>query len=440
MKILIAAAGSYGDVAPYTGLGVGLREAGHDVALAAPEAFATLVGDSGLDFRPLPADPRVDPRADPRAHTEVDAPGVAAGVRAAPTPSGPATRRSSLLAKAAAFVDRLGDGLADAAAPGADLLLLSTTTAPLGWHLAEAMNVPSLGVYLQPTLPTGEFPPVVGSARSLGRWGNRAAGALGQRVVDRLHADAARRLRARLGLPALTQGAQRRRREREDWPVLHGFSTALLSRPADWRPGLSVVGNWWPHVPSAARLPDVVEDFLRAGPPPVFIGFGSMAAGAGERLGELAVRALHRAGVRGVLQSGWARLSADGDDVLTVGELPHALLLPRTAAAVHHCGAGTTAAALRAGVPAVPVPVMADQPFWASRLTALGAATAPVPFAELTADRLAAALRRAVRDDALRTRARATARAMAAEDGAARVVEAVARIADGHRAILDQLD
>ncbi|MGW3044524.1 glycosyltransferase [Kitasatospora sp. NPDC001159] len=401
MRILLMAAGSYGDVAPYTGLGARLREAGHEVALAAPETFGELVSGCGLEFRPLAVDPR--------------------GI-----PSGVEERRSVSLARAAAFIDRLGDGLADAAAPGADLLLLATTTAPLGWHLAEAMNVPSLGVYLQPTLPTGEFPPVVGAPRSLGRWGNRVAGALGQHVVDRLHAGAARRLRARLGLPACSQTARRRAVERVNWPVLHGFSPTLVPRPADWREGLQVVGNWWPYVAADYRLPAEVEDFLRAGPPPVFIGFGSMAAGQGERLGALAVDALRRAGVRGVLQSGWAGIAADGDDVLTVGEIPHSQLFPRMAAVVHHGGAGTSAAVLRAGVPSVPVPVTADQPFWADRLTRLGAGTGRIPYAELTAAGLADAIRQAVAGGALRARAEAASRAMAEEDGAARVVEAVA--------------
>ncbi|MFH8381279.1 glycosyltransferase [Kitasatospora sp. NPDC018058] len=408
MRILLMAAGSYGDIAPYTGLGARLQEAGHEVALAAPETFGELVSGSGLEFRPLAVDPRGRP----------------AGVKEG---------RSVLLARAAAFIDRLGDGLADAAAPGADLLLLATTTAPLGWHLAEAMDVPSLGVYLQPTLPTGEFPPVVGTPRSLGRWGNRVAGALGQRVVDRLHAGAARRLRARLGLPVCSQPARRRSLERLNWPVLHGFSPTLVPRPTDWREGLQVVGNWWPYVAADYRLPTEVEDFLRAGPPPVFIGFGSMAAGQGERLGALAVDALRRAGVRGVLQSGWAGIAADGadgGDVLTVGEIPHAQLFPHMAAVVHHGGAGTAAAVLRAGVPSVPVPVTADQPFWAGRLTRLGAATDPIPYAELTAVGLADAIRQAVAGGALRGRAEAASRAMAEEDGAARVVEAVAGLED----------
>ncbi|MFD5067874.1 glycosyltransferase [Streptomyces sp. NPDC058369] len=403
MRILIAAAGSRGDVAPYTGLGSALRAAGHDVALATTDAFAPLVRAAGLEYRALPGNP-------------------ARG-------GGGGGDRRELMRAAAAFIGDLGQGFADAMADGADLLLLSTTTAPLGWHLAEATGTPSLGVYLQPTAPTGAFPPVVTGSRSLGRPGNRLAGRFALRMTDRLYAPAVTALRDRLGLPPASPSAARRRQDRADRPVLHGFSTALVPRPADWRPGLRVVGNWWPHHDVDAQLPPELEDFLSAGPAPVLIGFGSMASGEGERLSELAVAALRRAGLRGVLQAGRARLAAEGDDVLTVGDVPHALLFPRLAAVVHHAGAGTSAAALRAGVPAVTVPVTADQPFWAARLAAIGAADEPIPFRSLTAERLAGALERVVRRERYAKCAARGAARMAGEDGARQVVDAVGHLA-----------
>ncbi|GAA5053100.1 glycosyltransferase [Streptomyces similanensis] len=404
MRILIAAAGSRGDIAPYTGLGAALHRAGHDVALATTDAFAPLVRAAGLEFRALPADPAV---------------------------RGGGTGRRELMRDAAAFVTELGQGFADAMADGTDLLLLSATTAPLGWHLAEATGTPSLGVYLQPTAPTGDFPPVVTGARSLGRPANRLAGRFALRMADRLYTQAVAELRHRLRLPPLSPAATRRRQERADWPVLHGFSTALVPRPADWRPGLDVVGNWWPHHDPAARLPARLEDFLRAGPRPVLITFGSMAAGDGERLSGIAVAALRRAGLRGVLQAGRAQLAADGDDVLTLGDVPHAVLFPRLAAVVHHAGAGTSAAALRAGVPAVTVPVTADQPFWARRLAAIGAAPDPIPFASLTARRLADALGETVRQSAYTRAAAHGARHMATEDAAGHTLKAIARLGGG---------
>ncbi|MEU5899624.1 glycosyltransferase [Streptomyces venezuelae] len=401
-RLLITAAGSYGDVAPYTGLGAGLRAAGYDVALASHRSFAPLVEAAGLRFRELPDSPATGRRAG---------------------------SRTELMRSASTFVQGLGGGLVDAAVRGADLLLLSATTAPLGWQLAEAMRIPAVGAYLQPTHPTRAFAPVVGGTRSLGRIGNRALGAFSLRMVDHVYADAVRDLRARLSLPAAAPGRVRARQERARWPVLHGFSPAVVPRPADWRPGLEVVGNWWPHHDPADRLPPELDDFLSAGPPPVFIGFGSMAGGEGdgERLSEIAVSALRTAGLRGVLQSGRAGLAGSGDDILTIGEVPHALLFPRVAAVVHHAGAGTSAAALRAGAPAVPVPVAADQPFWAARLASLGAATAPVPFEDLTAPALADAIGRAVREGTHARTARRLARLLAAEDGAGHVAQAVER-------------
>ncbi|MEU7060261.1 glycosyltransferase [Streptomyces sp. NPDC046197] len=403
MRILIAAAGSRGDIAPYTGLGAELRRAGYDVALATTEAFAPLVRDAGLEFRRLPGDTR--------AH-------------------GGVTGRRDLMRAAAAFITELGQGFADAMAGGTDMLLLSTTTAPLGWHLAEATGTPSLGVYLQPAAPTGDFPPVVTGSRSLGRPANRMAGRFALRMADRVHEQAVAQLRHRLQLRPASPSQMRRRQERVNWPILHGFSTALVPRPSDWRTGLDVVGNWWPHHDPSERLPADLEDFLCAGPRPVLIGFGSMAAGDGDRLSELAVRALRRAGLRGILQAGSAGLAADGDDILTIGDVPHALLFPRLAAVVHHAGAGTSAAALRAGVPAVAVPVTADQAFWAARLAALGAATDPIPFRSLTAERLADALDQVVKQQRYTRAAARAAQQMVTEDGAGLALKAIQQLAN----------
>ena len=143
------------------------------------------------------------------------------------------------------------------------------------------------------------------------------------------------------------------------------------------------------------------------------------------------MRALRRAGLRGVIQRGWGGLEAEGDsdDVLTIDEVPHSALFPRTAAVVHHAGAGTTAAGLRAGVPAVPVPIQFDEGFWAARLVGLGVAPCAVPLRRLTADTLAPALVRATRDPGYRERARALGARIRGEDGVTPVVDAVNRLA-----------
>jgi UDP:flavonoid glycosyltransferase YjiC (YdhE family) len=441
MRVLIVTAGSLGDVAPYTGLGARLLTAGHRVALAAPARYAGLVTGCGLEFRPIPGDlPALRTAASGRR-------------RLSSLPGAPGL--VEFLRLGGRFVGDLGAGIATAVEAGTDLLLLSSTTAPLGYSVAQHHGIPSLGVFLQPTSPTRAFPPILLGVRSLGSWGNRAAGRLGQRLVRQVYADASRRLRARLGLPPADIADLERHAETNRWPISHGFSPAVLPRPPDWRSGLDVVGYWWPLAAPDWRPPAALVDFLAAGPPPVYVGFGSLADTGGE-LHSLVTRALRRAGVRGVVQGIGAgpepgcdvvrgiHGSGDGgdpagvvrpksatgsDQVLTVGDVPHDWLFPRMAALVHHAGCGTLAAGLRAGIPAVPVPILADQPFWAARLAALGVSPEVIPFHRLTEDRLGAAIRAAVTEPAFGHRARLLADRLAGEDGAGAVVAAVDRLA-----------
>jgi sterol 3beta-glucosyltransferase len=206
----------------------------------------------------------------------------------------------------------------------------------------------------------------------------------------------------------------------------------VVPRPPDWREGIEVAGYWWPAHPAGWIPPAELERFLAAGPAPVFVGFGSRNPADAARLTAIVAEARRRAGVRMVIQAGWADLGAalhDDDEVIVIGEAPHDWLFPKTAAVVHHAGAGTTAAGLRAGVPTVSVPVITDQPFWASRVTALGAGPKAVPYKSLSAESLAAAISDAVTRSSYRTRARETAKQLATEDGTLPVIRAVDRLA-----------
>ncbi|MEU6011506.1 glycosyltransferase [Streptomyces sp. NPDC047453] len=395
MRILIITAGSRGDVAPFTGLGRRLLDAGHQVAVAAHPSFAALVGGCGLDYRPMPGDPQGLIRDWSRA-----------------------VSREEARAMTRAYADGLADGVVEAVAGGADLLLTAFGPAPLSLAAGEALGVPVIGTYLAPSFATGQFPlPNARDTDGLGPEGNLAAGRDVLRRAEGVFAGSVTRLRTRLELPADASCAPVDLR-----PVFHGFSSLVVPRPEDWPSRVEVAGYWWPARPDGWQPPAELVDFLQAGPPPVFIGFGSMAAGQGERLSELVAAAVKRAGVRAVVQAGWADLVGCGDDVLAVGDVPHDWLFPRSAAVVHHAGAGTTAAGLRAGVPAVPVPVMADQPFWASRLHSLGVAPRPLPFQDLTAEALGEAITASLSEPAQRRRAAQLAQRMAAEDGAAAVL------------------
>lgn len=413
MHILIATAGSHGDVAPYTGLGARLRQAGHRVVMATHARSAEAVRRSGLGFRPLPLD---------RYATS----GAGAREGAGPGKGGPGAGLSKVeqIKLARELAPEMADAVTEACAAGAEVVLLSSALAPLGLVAAEGLGLPSLGVFLQPLAPTREFPPVIFDMPSMGPFTNRAAARCAESLLTRAFAPGVRHLERRLGVPPAAL-----ERRRATWPVQHGFSPVVVPRPADWRRGMEVAGYWWPSESPDWTPEPRLADFLSSGPPPVYVGFGSMQPSDPERLGRLVARALKLAGVRGVVQASWAGLSVDGDDVLTVGEVPHSWLFPRMAAVVHHAGAGTTAAGLRAGVPAVPVPMMLDQPFWASRLTALRVSPGKVPFRRLSTENLAEALRKAVHDPRYRHRAQQVSALLGTEDGAGRVLTAVERLA-----------
>ncbi|WP_236653330.1 glycosyltransferase [Streptacidiphilus melanogenes] len=413
MRVALMTAGSRGDVAPCTGLGHALARAGHEVTLVTHGRFEGLAKEAGLGFHALPVDPRAELES-----------GAGQGLHRATTGAGKLAR---MIALARSLVADLADAMV-APARQADVLLLSAVLAPVGHVLAEGFGLPSLGVYLQPLAPTGEFlAPVVG-VRSLGRTGNRLSARAVNAALDLIFVEAARGMRSRLGLPPAGVRATRHARERQQWPVLHGFSPLVVPRPRDWRAGLDVCGYWWPHCPPTTQLPSSVRDFLLAGPPPVFVGLGSATVPDPERTSADLVASLRAAGLRGIVQRGWAGLHAEGDDMLTVDELPHALVFPHTAAVVHHAGAGTTAAALRAGVPSVPVPVQFDAAFWASRLKALGVSPGSVPLRHLDARALTPLLTRAARSDPHRDRARHLGALIRAEDGCGPVLSWLDRL------------
>ncbi len=170
-------------------------------------------------------------------------------------------------------------------------------------------------------------------------------------------------------------------------------------------------------------LDPALAAFLDDGPGPVFVGFGSMPTPDPERVVRDAGRVLGRLGLRGVVSEGLAGLSVDAEPedgthrLLGIGSAPHDVLFPRCAVVVHHGGAGTTAAAVRAGVPQVVVPHAADQPYWGRRMADLGVAAPPIARKDLTAARLERALEVALSPGA-RSAAYALGERVRAEDGA----------------------
>jgi len=311
-----------------------------------------------------------------------------------------------------------------------------------GYMAAEQLGIFAVGSVVEPLLiRSGSYPsamlgrpvggaalveaPVVGPLYN--HLSHLAVEQIYWRTVQPLVGD----LRARAGLPPMSAlfgplGGMHWGRQ----PMLLGWSEHVLPRTPRQEAWMPTTGYWFLDHDRNWRPPEELRRFLDSGEPPVSMGLGSMSGIESARTGRIAAltaQALECAGRRGVLLSGNGGIDTAGlpEAVIKVaGEVPYDWLFPRVAVAVHHGGAGTVAAALRAGVPSVVIPVLPDQAFWAWRVAALGAGPTPIPPKRLTPERLSAAILQAATDPEMRRRCRLLGEKIMAEDGIGRAVRA----------------
>jgi sterol 3beta-glucosyltransferase len=317
----------------------------------------------------------------------------------------------------APVVREMVQDLYDACRDGDALICLGVFGA-FGHSIAQALRLPLLLVEPTPLLPTRAFPAAGWPLQTdLGGLHNRLSGVAMLNIIWQWYRPFVNDFRRRLSLPAYS--AARFIRDLRATLLLGAYSPHVIPPPGDWPATAHIVGYFWLDAPEAWQPPAALQAFLEAGPPPVYVGFGSMAGQDPERMGRLVVDALHQRGQRGVLATGWGGLRAERlpPDVFVLDAAPHTWLFPRMAAVVHHGGAGTTAAALHAGVPAVIVPFIVDQPFWGARVQALRVGPNPIPMKRLTAGRLAAAIHHAATDAGMRQRAQSLGATLRDEDG-----------------------
>jgi UDP:flavonoid glycosyltransferase YjiC (YdhE family) len=195
-----------------------------------------------------------------------------------------------------------------------------------------------------------------------------------------------------------------------------------------------VTGYWFLEQPASWQPPAALVDFLASGPPPVYVGFGSMSNQNAQEVAQLVVNALSQVEARGILLSGWGGLSElqESDTIYSLDFAPHDWLFPQMALVIHHGGAGTVATSLCAGVPMVVVPFLPDQLFWGQRIHELGAGPQPIMRQELTVERLVETIRTTIRDPEMKLRARTLGQRIRAEDGVTRAVNVIHNYLAGH--------
>lgn len=401
MHITILALGSHGDILPYAVLGKGLVAAGHRVRLATFASFAPLAAEYGLEIAPLRGDPK-----------SLVARGGGHMLR---------TVRSFGALAESYTQDLSGPGLGET-----DLIVNQLPMALFGYDLAERYGVPMLAAAVIPLWPTRAFA-MMGMPHLPVPGYNRLTYALSWQLGWQLFRPVVNRWRQQtLGLPPHPFRGYFDQLGTRRVPVLNGFSRHVVPRPPDWGAHIHLTGYWYPR-DEGWQPPVGLVEFLASGPPPVFVGFGSMPLPDPARTSRVVVDALARAGMRGVLQAGWGGLGGSElpEDVYRIDYAPYEWLFPRMALVIHHGGSGTTAHALRAGVPSLVTPMLFDQFFWGERVAALGVGPHPLAFKRLTVDRLAAAIASAVADQDMCRRAADLSRLLTAEEGVSRAVELI---------------
>ena len=314
------------------------------------------------------------------------------------------------------------------AAQGADAIVYHPKTLG-GHHIAEKLGVPAfLSLPVPMYSPTCVFPNPALPVGNLGGFFNKLSYVAFLRLITApYHRMINRWRRETLRLPPRSFTAS------DLWlrgrPVrrMYCYSPHVVPDPADWDGSSAATGYWFLDGPDSWRPPAELVEFLASGPPPVYVGFGSMAGRDPEKTTSVVLAALKDSGQRGVLATGWGGISSSDvpDTMFVLGAAPHDWLFPRMAALVHHGGAGTTGAGLRAGKPTIICPFFGDQPFWGRRVAALGVGPKPIPQRRLTADRLAQAIHLATTDDGMQRRAADLGEKIRAEQGVARAVRII---------------
>jgi sterol 3beta-glucosyltransferase len=404
MRITILTYGSRGDVQPFLPLSLGLMANGHSVKLAAPARFKDLIEEHNIDFVPLAGDPEDLSRQLNNAGYN--------------------------------FIKMLRDLMNHAVQIGADVLqqteaacldadlIIHTFAHAVGAHtLAREMNIPDIHIQTFPMFtPTGDYPNVSLpdlKIRLLNRSTHRIALALSVWTAKL----GFERVRRRAGLPKRTLYSPFDDDPlRPRTPILCAWSPSVLPTSSDWLPFIHVTGYYFFPSNKSYQPPVELQSFLQSGKAPVCVTFGSMVNRDAEKIDQITRESLKQTANRGIILLGWSKVEKrSSDNLLYLEAAPHDWLLPHCKMVVHHGGAGTTSAALRAGLPNVVVPFTADQPFWGSRVHAIGAGPRPILVTQLSVKKLTQAMVEAGSTD-LCERARALGEKLRNEDGVAEAV------------------
>ncbi|CAI9288383.1 unnamed protein product [Lactuca saligna] len=413
LQIVILIVGTRGDVQPFIAIGKRLQEYGHRVRLATHSNFKEFVLTAGLEFYPLGGDPKV------LAEYMVKNKGF--------LPSGPSeipVQRSQMKDIIFSLLAACKEPDIDSGIPFRADAMMANPPAYGHTHVAEALKIPIHIFFTMPWTPTSEFP------HPLSRVKQPAGYRLSYQIVDSLiwlgirdMINDVRKKKLKLRPVTYLSGSQG-----SETDIPHGYiwSPHLVPKPKDWGPKIDVVGFCFLDLASNYKPPEELVRWLEAGPKPIYIGFGSLPVQEPEKMTQTIVKALEMTGQRGIINKGWGGLgilTEPKDFVYSLDNIPHDWLFLQCASVVHHGGAGTTAAGLKAACPTTIVPFFGDQPFWGERVHSRGVGPPPIPVDQFNLTKLVDAIKFML-DPKVKERAVELAKAMENEDGVEGAVKA----------------
>jgi sterol 3beta-glucosyltransferase len=381
MVITILTTGSRGDTQPYIALGIALKKAGHHVRIAAFENYEFLVASYGLEYLPIKGDV-----------SKIISGDIGRDASKADNP----LKILMSFNKLQTYVFDLQKDFYSAC-QGSDAIVYHPG-APIGYFAAHHLNIPSILATPFPMTPTMEYPSlIIYDSIRLGRVFNLLTHKLFEKIMWFTSSSPIKQFwKKEFGKTPKDFGCPFGKQNTKTLPTLISCSNFVFPRPKDWPENVTSTGYWFLDEEMGWKPPNDLLEFLHKGKPPIYIGFGSMGdATLADQTTELVIKALRRSGQRGILATGWngmLRMERVPEEIFILENAPHSWLFPQVAAVVHHGGAGTTAAGLRAGVPSIIIPYSNDQFAWGRRVFELGVGSKPIPRKKLTAETLSDAI------------------------------------------------
>ncbi|KAM0413203.1 hypothetical protein ACHAPD_008290 [Fusarium lateritium] len=368
---LIISCSRLGGVQPFIALGNELKKHGHRVRIASHDVFADFVRESNLEFYPVGGDP-----SDLMAYM-VKNPGLIPSVSS--LMAGDISRKQDMVKE---MLDKFWLSCIEpdpiSGVPFIAEAIIANPPSFAHIHLAEALGIPLHLMFTMPYSSTQAFPHPLANIKQSNldpKLSNYLS--LGD-IINHWR-------RKSLNLDPISSATAPSMLSTQEVPYTYCWSPALVLKPADWPPYIDVCGFFFRDEPQYTP-PDHIDQFLQAGPPPIYIGFGSIVMGDSESMTDLILTALRRCGVRAIISRGWAKLGEGRSDnnAIFIDDCPHGV--------IHHGGAGTTACGLLNACPTFIVPFFGDQPFWGSMVAKAGAGPFPIRHKELNLDNLTNAM------------------------------------------------